>query len=200
MSAHPPQQIIRDAASFLHRDLLKARGFTKSGNNWLRRQEWTRVINLQLSSYNSAEEARFTINLGIHIPALRAACGDAPIKGDPKEYECDLRQRIGTLLPNREDKWWPVTPATDPGHLAAELADILLQHGLPWFDGFPDMLAVARYTDAGFPRFRSAVAYQLAGDTASASQMMAEAISNAPSTAFPKLRRITEANGIPVPI
>jgi hypothetical protein len=200
MSAQTPQQIIKTAASVLHRDLLKARGFTKSGNNWLQRQEWMRVINVQLSSYNSAEEASFTINLGILIPALRAACGEPPIEGNPKEYDCDLRQRIGRLLPHRQDKWWSVTPSTDPAHLATELADTLLHYGLPWFDSFPDMLAVARYTDARFPRFRSAVAYQLAGDTASASQVMAEAISNAPSTALPKLRRITEANGIPLPI
>jgi hypothetical protein len=195
-----PQQIIKTAASTLHRDLLKARGFTKSGNNWVRRQEWTRVINLQLSSYNSAEEASFTINLGILIPALRAACGEPPIEGNPKEYDCDLRQRIGWLRPHRQDKWWSVSPSADPAHLATELADTLLHYGLPWFDSFPDMLAVARYTDAGFPRFRSAIAYQLAGDTASASQVMAEAISNAPSTVLPKLRRITGANGIPLPI
>jgi hypothetical protein len=199
MSAQTPQQIIKKAASTLHRNLLKGRGFTKSGNNWLCRQEWTRVINLQLSSYNSAEEARCTINLGILIPALRAACGEPPIEGNPKEYDCDLCQRIGRLLAQAEDKWWSVTPETDPDHLAAELADTLLHHGLPWFERFPDLVAVARCTDAGFPGSRSAVTYQLAGDVDSATKLMADAIAESPPMGLPKLRRIAKANGIPLP-
>lgn len=127
-----PQEIIKAMASSLHKQHLKALGFGKTDTTWVRPLEWPQVLNIQLSGFNTSEEAKFTINLGISIPALRAAWGTPARTGALKEYDCELRSRIGSLLPNRNDKWWNVSSDSDPEILLREVFGDLSEYALPW--------------------------------------------------------------------
>ena len=107
---------------------LKTHGFRKDGRNFRRREPnciW--IVNVQASAWNSNEEGRFTINLGVHFPTLVPYF---PWKKDtdrPSEVRCLVRSRIGEL-------WWKVSPTTNPDDLKADISPRLLQFALPWFE------------------------------------------------------------------
>jgi len=68
-----PQDIIKAMVASLHQRHLKPLGFRKSGTTRIRPVEWKHVMNVQLSKWNSSEEAQFTLNLGISIEPLHGA-------------------------------------------------------------------------------------------------------------------------------
>src|SRR5690349_222232 len=60
-----------------------------------------RVINVQGNRWNEGDQGRFTLNLGLHFPQVRAIMGDPPLTMPPKAWDCELRARIGRLMPDR---------------------------------------------------------------------------------------------------
>ena len=193
-----PQGIIKAMASALHQRHLKPLSFRKSGNTWIRPGEWTQVINVQLSKWNSSTEAQFTVNLGISIEELHAASEGLPLKGTLKEYDCDVRARIGQLFPSKKDKWWQVTETTDSDQLADDVFARIDQFGLPWFDRLGDYSAVAaEFQDRKIP-FMAALAYHLGGDAASAEAAMRQAEAESNRHFMPKLKQLAATHGIPI--
>lgn len=191
-----PQDIIKAMVVSLHQRHLKPLGFRKSGTTWIRPTEWKQVINVQLSKWNSSEEAQFTVNLGVSIDPLHAAAESLPLKGTLKEYDCDLRTRIGHLLPTKQDKWWTVKPDTAPDVLADDVFTNIANHALPWFEHLCSYEAVGREFLSQKIPFKAAIAYRLAGDGDSAATAMAQAIDQANPQVLPKLQRIATAQGI----
>ncbi|MBB5353468.1 hypothetical protein HNR46_003729 [Haloferula luteola] len=193
-----PQDIIKAMVSGLHQQHLKPLGFRKSGTTWIRPGEWTQVINVQLSKWNSSTEAQFTVNLGISFEELHAASEGLPLKGALKEYDCDVRTRIGQQFPGKQDKWWQVTKTTDPDQLADEVFARIDQFGLPWFDRLGDYSAVAgEFLDRKIP-FMAALAYHLGGDAGSAETAMRQAEEESNQHFMPKLKRLATTHGIPI--
>lgn len=191
-----PQNIIKAMVASLHQRHLKPLGFRKSGTTWIRAMEWKYVINVQLSRWNSADEAQFTVNLGILIEPLHTAAESLPLKGALKEYDCDVRARIGQLLPTKQDMWWTVRPDSDSESLADDVFMNIELHALPWFERLSNFEAVgSEFLSQKIP-FKAAIAYRLAGDADSASAAMAQAFDQANSHVLPKLRRIAVAQGI----
>ncbi len=185
-------------ASGLHQRHLKPVGFRKSGNTWVRPGQWPQVINVQLSKWNSSTEAQFTVNLGVSIDELHAASEGLPLKGTLKEYDCDVRTRIGQLFPYKMDKWWQVNEATDPDQLADDVFARIEQFALPWFSRLGSFPAVAaEFEDQKIP-FMAALAYHLGGDPASAEAAMKQAEAESTQHFMPKLKRLARAHGIPV--
>ena len=129
----------------LQKDVLKARGFKKSGNNvrLFLPNGISKIINFQRSSFNSDGECSFTINVGLYLqkdtenPDLRF-----------KEYECQIRTRVaGISRAYKGDHWWVITEVTDGDKLYAELLRLLEQDVLPWLDQFrthQDIIRVGR--------------------------------------------------------
>jgi len=194
-----PQDIIKAAASLLHQGNLKPLGFRKSGNTWVRNLEWPQVINIQLSQWNSSEEAQFTVNLGVAIEELRTAGEGIPPKGDLKEHDCDVRSRIGALLPNKQDKWWSVTPGTNTDELVAEIWSLLEQFGMPWLESLTTYSAVAEEFTRRKQPSMAALAHKLGGNDHEAELSMALAYASANPAAQPRLNRIARALSIPLP-
>jgi len=193
-----PLDIIKAMAFGLNQRHLKPLGFRKSGNTWIRSGEWPQVVNVQLSKRNSSTEAQFTVNLGISIAELHAASEGLPLKGTLKEYDCDVRIRIGQLFPTKKDKWWQVTKTTDPDQLADDVFARLEQFGLPWFDSLGDYPAVAaEFLDRKVP-FMAALAYHLGGDSESAETAMRQAEAKSNRHFMPKLRRLATTHGIAI--
>lgn len=193
-----PQDVIKAMVSLLHRDHLKGLGFGKTGSTWTRSLEWPQVINIQLSQFNSSEEAKFTVNIGVSIPPLRAIWGGPPLKSPLKEYDCDLRARIGSLLPDKHDKWWEVTKTSDATHLAQAVFHDIDQHALPWLDKLAVYQGLAQEFNSRKQLAKAAVAFHLAGDQATARATMDEAFAEANPAALPMLRRLARTCGIPV--
>ncbi len=191
-----PQDIIATAGSLLQARHLKALGFRKSAHTWTRTSaERSEVINLQLSPSNTAIDARFTLNLGIHLPALHQALERLPVKGALKEYNCTIRSRIGRLYADERDQWWTVTETTHPEALTDLLQTETVNHALPWFGRLQTYADIASYFEAGNFLFIAAVAHHLGGQPDKARAPMSQAI-HRNAVAKPRLTRISRALGI----
>ncbi|NBD35648.1 MAG: DUF4304 domain-containing protein [Chloroflexi bacterium] len=107
--------------------VLKARGFKKRGRTFHRRaSDLYHAVRVQASRHNEFDSGRFTINLGIASPEIAAVrLGGREVKNPAGQRNILLYARIGSLLPNQQDKWWPITPETDLSQLAREVGDAL---------------------------------------------------------------------------
>jgi hypothetical protein len=137
---------------------LKEAGFRKRrhGFNRTTGDEVTHVVHFQMGPFDPPGtveipglrenlHGRFTINLGVFAPAMHVDVGDPP-EGWVNEYDCQMRKRIGDLLPERADVWWLL------GHPEAPdvARQVVVEHGLPWLDRFPTTDAIlAAYEHAG---------------------------------------------------
>jgi hypothetical protein len=80
----------------------------------------------------------FAVNLGVFVPEM----SDEPKRRRNwvNEYDCDLRKRLGELVPpGRRDLWWSLEQA-DAAIVDAGAA--LVEHGLPWLDGLSSRRSV----------------------------------------------------------
>jgi hypothetical protein len=96
---------------------------------------------------SSGERIVFTVNLGV-------VCGDllgSGPSGLQKAHITDahLRRRIGSFLPDPQDKWWEVTVATDRGALIHELQEPLLKRAVPYIEHFLSPNALIALWESG---------------------------------------------------
>jgi len=192
------QEVIKEAVSSLHGRHMKGLGFRKEGNTWIRGSRWPQLINIQLSSSNTSDEARITMNLGVFVEELRQALGESPLKGKLKEYDCSPQVRIGRLRADGQDHWWMVTPSTAPDALAEELFAEIAGRGIPWLESLDSFEGLAREFEKEKTHFKAAVAFHLAGIPIEAEARMAEAAASANEYFRPKLLRIARSLAIPI--
>ncbi len=120
--------------------LMKRAGFKKSGRNFLKvDSESVAVLNVQASTSNLGATGKFTINLGRYFPSVARAVGDPDLQGSPKEYDCQVRERIGFLFPEKLDHWWEVGPETNFEQLAVAVVLAVEDVGLPWLGCMHDL-------------------------------------------------------------
>lgn len=132
--------------SRLHAEVLKPMGFKKEGSNFRQFQSdgLCRIINFQRSAWNSDDECRFCINIGIYYER------QTPVTNRKfKEYECLIRTRASGISSNplhKGDCWWSVFESRDMDKLFEELKMLLLDDVMPWFEQVPARKdAVSRY-------------------------------------------------------
>jgi hypothetical protein len=158
---------------------LKAAGYRRAARTWRRvGPASTRVVNAQGSTSNSTEAGRFTINLGLYFPVLAPLVDWGRTSERPTEPDCQVRMRIGLLLPVRLDHWWIVTPHTDVTALAAEVRDAWDCYGAPWYAAH-DNLEAARPLIAAQYAYGSAAVSLALGERADAERLAREALSRA---------------------
>ena len=119
-------------------DYLKENDFKKRGNHFFKSNgSIGYCVNIQNDKWNDANQIRFTLNVGIFTEAFWHECEDFKNTGIiptfPKEYECAIRERIGDLLPVKEDKWYCITSGTDGMKLWSEIERDLTEYALPFF-------------------------------------------------------------------
>lgn len=157
---------------------LKAAGFRKTARTFRRPFPLgVQVVNVQASRWNGGDTGQFTVNLGVHLPAVDAIDGRPP-RGNPTEWQCQVRRRIGFLLPDPDDHWWEVGPATDLDAVADEVRRTWLAHGPGWFrrlEAPAELVLVAARASA---RVGCRVALGL-GDRARAAELLAEVAAGA---------------------
>jgi uncharacterized protein DUF4304 len=117
---------------------LRNAGFHRHGADFSRKYgEALHVVNFQLSSWNTKELGKLTLNIGVHFTSVAALLfGRDPMPMNPKESRCLLRARVGLLMPEQRDHWWSVTPDTNGDAMSEELAAVCSSYVLPWLEQF----------------------------------------------------------------
>lgn len=124
--------------------LLKSAGFKKRRHTFNRRVEdgLVHLVNFQMGPFDPSGRpdvlagirvnlhGLFTINLGVFVPEMDR--GGAPLSSWVNDYDCQLRKRIGELMPDQNDVWWPLD--FEPSQEQA--IDALREVGLSWLDQF----------------------------------------------------------------
>ncbi len=131
---------------------MKREEFKRSGRNFLRVDaESVAVLNVQASRSNLGATGKFTVNLGRYFPSVARAVGDPDFQGALKEYDCQVRERIGFLLPNKLDHWWEIGPQTNIERLAVDVARAVEDVGLLWLRRMHDLHSLKTELDGLHP-------------------------------------------------
>jgi hypothetical protein len=145
--------------------VLKAAGYRKRIHTWhLKFDEIFRVCNLQLNKWNTSSEATFTVNLGVFHPDFNHQ-RNSPLKpvDVPKEYHCNVRIRIGQVMPGQTDHWWNIAKTHDNNKVAVDLLGNLERFALPWLDSFTTLHDMHAWFVKHQHYFDAAVAEHLLG-------------------------------------
>lgn len=112
--------------------LLKEKGFSRKGTCFYLRQDnnWG-LLDFQKSRKSTADETIFTVNLGICSGRLLGFFSPDLLAQKPSIEACHWRERVGFLLPERQDKWWVIGGAEPLNSLVDELEGCLVQAVIP---------------------------------------------------------------------
>jgi hypothetical protein len=112
-------------------DTLSNFGFRKRGRYYFvnNKDDVMLLIELQKSRSSSDFTLVFTINLGVYSRTLAKALGSEMTK--PETCDCHWTERLGFLLPGRDDKWWHVANIEEAEIIAKEICSWLVRAGLP---------------------------------------------------------------------
>lgn len=110
---------------------IKPLGFKKNGNTFFYNQDNNiGLINFQKSRSSSSDNILFTISVGVYSNSLHVF--DSPCIGSkPIIDDCHWWQRIGFLLPEKNDHWWQIDAATSLPDLINEIKDVLNSLAIP---------------------------------------------------------------------
>ena len=98
--------------------LLRAEGFKKKGRTYNRivGDELIHVVNFQMGQYpignyvipgiRESYYGKFTVNLGVYLPYVSQLERGSVAKRNYHEYDCEIRERLGTLAYGGQDVWW----------------------------------------------------------------------------------------------
>jgi Domain of unknown function (DUF4304) len=124
---------------------LKITGFKKNGRTFNKRLDdgIVQVINFQSGQYPIGENyvvpglrenlyGKFVVNLGVCVENLYKLQHPTEIKKYYKEYECHIRDRLGTLLTG-QDHWWTIIDNNKK--ITEEIISGLETKGFEWFSG-----------------------------------------------------------------
>lgn len=131
MARKTPTALAMDEVARRIAPVLKQAGFRKRHRAFNRTTEpgVVQVISFQMSD---AGNGRFTLNLGVYVEALRDQFSPwTKMSAWVNEYNCQLRKRIGQLLPGGRDTWWQVE---DVETAAITVQAALSRYGLPWLE------------------------------------------------------------------
>ena len=130
---------------------LKPLGFKKKGRTYNRKvaDGLVQAVNLQMGQFPIGEYVipgvreshygRFTVNLGVALPAVRAVESGRAFPAFVQEYECEIRERL-THLVFHEDTWF------DLDHQVEKTANDITRYmdslGVPFLEEFESYNAV----------------------------------------------------------
>jgi hypothetical protein len=128
-----PSELIDELLKLHLKPTLKELGFKCKSSTFFRQNgELVEVISLQKSASNTAIEGKFTINLGVYWPQVQTILGSTLENLPPKEYDCTLRERLGSLFSQGGDFWWGIRQDSDIRSVCLDVAEKIRVFGLPW--------------------------------------------------------------------
>lgn len=178
---------------------LKTEGFKKHSRTWVRSNAaLSHVVNVQASQWNFEDQAKFTINLGVYVPAVAERRGIVAKGSYPKEYDSTVRARIGSLMPDRLDHWWAVSRASDLASVAADVEETFMRFGAPWLASLATVEEVFKLLLGRGDDLMAASAALALDRRADAEQIIAKAIASANPVFAPTVLRFAQKHGVPV--
>lgn len=149
MSTTPTSEAMKEIVAAAA-PLLKSAGFRKRRHTFNRTVDdgLIHVVNFQMGPYEFPGRpdvlagvrlnlhGLFTLNLGVFVPEMDR--GGPPQSSWINDYDCQLRKRIGELMPEQADVWWPL----DLEPSGQQVTDALSDVGLAWLDQFTDRRAI----------------------------------------------------------
>jgi hypothetical protein len=127
---------------------LKTLGFAQRGSLFRVTAEHNcGLIEFQKSVKSSKQALLFTINLAV-------VCGDLLESGlseaeGAQIVDAHVRQRIGTLLPGRPDKWWEITESTNRAALIQEVSEIVVGRAVPFVESYLNTKVIIALWESG---------------------------------------------------
>ena len=123
--------------------LLKKEGFKKKSRNFYREHNnRVEIINIQASQFNEGNNGKFTINVGVYYPDIAKITEAPSVKGIPKEYNCTIRERIGSLTPENKDQWWEINGSKNDFDISMIITQQVEELCLPWLQNMSNLEAV----------------------------------------------------------
>jgi hypothetical protein len=117
---------------------LRERGFRRKGSTFgLRGNAVWGVINFQKDRWSNRDEVSFTVNVSVRSDFL----GEQDIRGlsvpvsgrtIPAEMDCDIRRRIGFLIPGHRDTWWKLSAGVLNQEVISQVHQAIIEHAVPW--------------------------------------------------------------------
>lgn len=139
--------------------LLKDLGFKKRGRNYNLALEsgFVHVVNFQMGQYPIGKYeipglrenlyGKFTINLGVYIPYVVEVEGRFTHGKVIKEYECQIRDRLGCLVFGK-DHWWPL--GRKARKVKRDVVRLIKDHGLPFLSQYKNYEdVISRFEEDG---------------------------------------------------
>lgn len=143
-----PTEIIDAVTQLYIKPSLQSQGFRKKASTfWRDAGKVIDVVNVQKSQSNDSASAKFTINLGLYWKPVEELLWRAVVTLPPREYDCTVRVRLGSLFPEGHDFWWEVTPETTADSLGTDAVEKLLSYGLPWLERGHDIEQTMAYVE-----------------------------------------------------
>jgi hypothetical protein len=131
--------------------LLKNLGFRRKGRTYNRLvgDKLVHVVNLQMGQFPIGDHVipgirqslygRFTVNLGVLLPAVLRLERSREPPAFAQEYECEIRDRLGTLAFGA-DTWWDLDHRVQ--ETARSTVDLMDRFGLPFLDEFESYASI----------------------------------------------------------
>ena len=108
--------------------LAKKKGFLRKRQYlYLKRDNNWGLIGFQKSRKSTANEITFIINLGVFSGNIQNFLSEEMSSEYPLIEDCHWRERLGSLLPNPEDKWWTIQEPVSFDSLVSELSVLINQ-------------------------------------------------------------------------
>ncbi len=135
-----------DAVQGAVQPIFRQHGFRKRGRNYNRtcNDGIVQVVNFQMGQYPLGQKeipglrenlyGWFTVNLGVYLPVVAEVETGGKAKKFYLEYECHIRERLGSLSVPGKDVWWELNQPG--GQLGATLMALLQEVGIPFLDQF----------------------------------------------------------------
>lgn len=115
--------------------ILKPFGYKKQGNSFYKEEAGNiGIINIQKSSKSNAEQAVFTLNLGISAGRILQFLHPEKTIKKPNLDDCSWALRIGDLVANHQDLWFSFHDEGSLKTVSNEVSTLLLQQVVPFID------------------------------------------------------------------
>jgi hypothetical protein len=120
--------------------LLKSKGFKRRKLAFSRPFEnGFDVFLVQKSSWNSRDDARFTINLGVYWTEAQKILGRVTTGFPFSDKSCVVFRRIGDIMIPRKDRWWIVSKTYPVEEIRGDVMFKIEFVTLPWFEKAHDL-------------------------------------------------------------
>lgn len=111
---------------------LKGRGFSRKGLTfYINQHENYGLINFQKSTKSNSDVVIFTVTVGVVSRRLLRFFSSEQRSANLLVDDCHWRERLGFLLPSRQDKWWTIDANTSITYLAEEISDYITALAIP---------------------------------------------------------------------